>query len=194
MTFGTRCTQFALRSILAAGLLLGIGQGTALAAQAMPVQGATDIACSSLLATAAPSGQTAEALLKDCTCPPKGCVRTQGYWGNKPGVVWPAPYDRNASFFNSGLTWQEVLDSPVRGDAYFILAHQYIAAVLNGAAGASAPNSLRAVLLAAGSWLRTAVPGTCVRGACQLQRSWAGVLDEYNNGDYPGAPRHCDED
>jgi hypothetical protein len=40
----------------------------------------------------------------------------------------------------------------------------------------------------------SATPGTCVRGACQLQRSWASVLDEYNNGDYPGAPEHCDED
>lgn len=74
------------------------------------------------------------------------------------------------------------------------LAHQYIAAVLNIGAGASAPNSLRAIVLAAGSWFSTAVPGTWVKGACQLQRSWAGVLDEYNNGDYPGAPKHCDED
>jgi hypothetical protein len=44
-----------------------------------------------------------------------------------------------------------VLDSPTRGDAYFILAHQYIAAVLNIASGASAPNSLRSIVLAAGT-------------------------------------------
>lgn len=117
-----------------------------------------------------------------------------GYWGNKPGVVWPKGYSRDAQFFRSGLTWQEVLDSPVRGDAYFILAHQYIAAVLNIGAGASAPNSLRSIVLAAGTWFATATPGTCVKGARQLQRSWASVLDEYNNGDYPGAPKHCDED
>jgi len=29
-----------------------------------------------------------------------GCTYTQGYWGNKPGVVWPTPYDRNATFFS----------------------------------------------------------------------------------------------
>ena len=35
-----------------------------------------------------------------------GCTYTQGYWGNKPGVVWPDPYSRDAVFFLSGQTWQ----------------------------------------------------------------------------------------
>ncbi len=192
MNSPTGCTQLALRLILAAGLLLGFGATSTAAPAQEPVRVQLGGAgCDSLVATA---GGTPEALLADCTCPPKGCVRTQGYWSNKPGVVWPKGHDRNATFFRSGLTWQEVLDSPTRGDAYFILAHQYIAAVLNIGAGASAPNSLRSTVLAAGAWFATATPGTCVRGACQLQRSWAGVLDEYNNGDYPGAPEHCDED
>jgi hypothetical protein len=50
------------------------------------------------------------------------------------------------------------------------------------------------MVLAADCWFSTAAPGACVKGACQLQRSWARILDEYNNGDYPGAPNHCDED
>lgn len=189
MTPRNASTRLALRLILATGLLLGIGASPAASAQDALRAGAVPT-CDSLVVAA---GGTPEALLADCTCPPKGCVRTQGYWGNKPGVVWPKGYERNAPFFRSGLSWQEVLDSPVRGDAYFILAHQYIAAVLNIGAGASTPNSLRSVVLAAGAWFANAAPGTCVKGACQLQRSWASVLDEYNNGDYPGAPKHCDE-
>jgi len=47
-----------------------------------------------------------------------GCVHTQGYWGNKPGVVWPAPFDRSAPFFNSGLTWQGILNNPPGGNGY----------------------------------------------------------------------------
>lgn len=128
-----------------------------------------------------------------CGCPPKGCVRTQGYWGNKPGVVWPAPYKRTALFFSSGRTWQQILDTPPRGSAYIILAHQYIAAVLNRAAGASAPAGVQSVIDAAGAWLRSGtVPSTCGPGDCAQQKTWAGILDTYNNGQYPGAPKHCD--
>lgn len=185
----TGFAQFALRIILAAGLLVGIGASPTAALASEPVRAQLSAgACDSLVLV---EGGTADALLADCTCPPKGCVRTQGYWGNKPDVVWPKGYSRDAQFFASGLTWQQVLDSPTRGDAYFILAHQYIAAVLNTASGASAPNSVRSVILAAGAWFASATPGTCVRGACQLQRSWASILDEYNNGEYPGGPKHC---
>lgn len=127
-----------------------------------------------------------------CGCAPKGCVRTQGYWGNKPNVLWPAPYDRKAWFFSSGLTWQQVLDSPVRGNAYLILAHQYIAAVLNRAAGASAPSGVQGVISAATDWFRGgATLSSCGPGECALQKTWAGTLDVYNNGEYPGAPQHC---
>jgi hypothetical protein len=189
MTLRTGSLQFALRFILAAGFMLGFGAGPASAQEADAPQAAAS-ACGSLVAA---EGGTPDALLADCTCPPKGCVRTQGYWGSKPDVLWPK-YDRHAVFYASGLSWQQVLDSPPRGDAYFILAHQYIAAVLNLAAGASAPNSLRSVVVAANIWFNTAKPGVCVKGACPLQRAWASVLDEYNNGDYPGAPKHCVED
>jgi len=191
MTLRTGITHPARRLILAAAFLFGAGAAPATAFAQEPVFAQAGAAgCAGALTL---DGGTPEALLADCTCPPKGCVRTQGYWGNKPGVVWPK-YDRHAAFYASGLSWQQVLDSPPRGDAYFILAHQYIAAVLNLAAGATAPNSLRSVVVAANIWFNTATPGVCIKGACQLQRAWASVLDEYNNGDYPGAPKHCDED
>ncbi|MES2758576.1 MAG: hypothetical protein V4693_14480 [Pseudomonadota bacterium] len=127
-----------------------------------------------------------------CGCPVIGCVRTQGYWKSKPGVVWPAPYSRGGQFFLSGLTWQELFNTPPRGNAYIILAHQYMAARLNTAVPTSAPAGVQAVYYAAQAWFATAALNTCPNGGCALQKTWASTLDTYNNGLYPGAPQHCD--
>lgn len=131
-----------------------------------------------------------------CGCPkPTGCTRTQGYWKSKPGVVWPAPYSRTAMFFSSGLTWQQILGSPPSGgNAYLILAHQYIAALLNRASGASAPSSLQTVISDATTWFSGGTNlDSCGGSACETQKNRAGMLDTYNNGLYPGAPSHCRE-
>jgi hypothetical protein len=129
-----------------------------------------------------------------CGCgQPKGCVRTQGYWGNKPGVVWPAPYKRGDYFYASTLTAQQILDTPPSGgNAYLILAHQTLAALMNKAAGASVPAGVDTVLNQATAWFSAGVNlDTCRASACELQKSWAGILDTYNQGQYPWAPRHC---
>ncbi len=129
-----------------------------------------------------------------CGCPnPIGCTRTQGYWKSKPGVLWPSPYSREALFFSTGLTWQTIFQTPPQGgNAYLILAHQYMAAVLNRAAGASAPSSVQTVISNATAWFSSGVGlSTCSGSACATQKNWAGILDTYNNGEYPGAPPHC---
>lgn len=128
-----------------------------------------------------------------CGCQVKGCVLTQGYWSNKPGVVWPAPFSRTAPFFSGGLTWQQILDTPPKGgNAYIILAHQYIAARLNIAAGASAPSSIQAIISQATTFFASGANlDTCSAEECETQKTWAGILDTYNNGLYPGAPKHC---
>lgn len=128
-----------------------------------------------------------------CGCEPvKGCVRTQGYWGNKPGVTWPASYSRTALFFASGLTLQQVLDAPVQGSGYLILAKQYIAAVLNYASGASAPPSvINAINQASDFFSSGTTPASCGPGECEEQIALAAILDAYNNGVYPGAPGPC---
>jgi hypothetical protein len=137
-----------------------------------------------------------------------GCTYTQGYWGSKPGVVWPDGFDRNAPFYLSGLTWQQILDGSVGGNGYFILAHQYIAAVLNQANGACAPDGVQTTLTLATAWFNantqgtekigtgpSAIPATgCyVAGSCGTQKDWGAILDDYNNGVYPGSPGHCAE-
>lgn len=129
-----------------------------------------------------------------CGCPkPAGCTRTQGYWKSKPGVTWPALYSRSAMFFSSGVNWQQILETaPKGGNGYLILAHQYIAAVLNRASGASAPSSVQTVIASAATFLSSgATPDSCAASLCEQQKNWAGILDTYNNGQYPGAPQHC---
>ena len=129
-----------------------------------------------------------------CETPPTGCTNTRGYWDNKPNVVWPEPYSRQATFYYSGQTWQQVISSPAGGNNYYILGPQFIAAVLNVARGASAPSGVQTVINNAQTWFNTSAntPASCsTPGSCGLQNTWAGILDDYNNGRYPGGPPHC---
>lgn len=125
-------------------------------------------------------------------CAPVGCTHTQGYWGSKPDLTWPSAYDRNAAFYLSGQTWQQVMGTaPAGGNAYYQLAHQYIAAVLNAATGASVPDSVDKILDSAAQWFINNAPTACTANGCGLQQDWAAILDLYNNGLYPGGPPHC---
>lgn len=59
----------------------------------------------------------------------KCCVRTQGYWKNHLSEWKCFKYDK---FYYSKQTYYKVLTTPPKGgNAYYILAHQYIAAKLN---------------------------------------------------------------
>ncbi len=70
---------------------------------------------------------------------------TQGYWKTH-SEYGPAPYDdtwasladgADTLFLDTGKSYYEVLwTKPKKGNAYYILAHQYIAAVLNQLNGA----------------------------------------------------------
>lgn len=181
-TSGARLARF---SVDAAPLSLGSLRNTAKISIADPLAPASppfSLASSEVFAAAV------------CGCQvPKGCTRTQGYWGNKPGVLWRTPYARENMFFSSGLSWQSLFDTAPRGgNAYVILAHQYQAALLNIAAGASAPPGIQTVLANARTFFNSgATLASCGASACATQKSWAGILDTYNNGQYPGAPKHC---
>ena len=68
---------------------------------------------------------------------PRGCERhsrlhvRRGVPGNAGLTRWPARFDPNAIFYDTGKSWIDVLTNPPSGDVVYILAHQFIAAGLN---------------------------------------------------------------
>jgi hypothetical protein len=82
------------------------------------------------------------------------CSLTQGYWKTHsvqgpaahPDDTWNliTPLAENTPFYFSGQTYLQVLQtSPRNGNAYYILAHQYIAAKLNSLNGAVFPSNVQ---------------------------------------------------
>jgi hypothetical protein len=75
--------------------------------------------------------------------------RSHGYWKTH-SKYGPAKYDptwkiigEDQSFFYSEQTWYEVIvTEPRKGNVYYILAHQYIAARLNELAGTTVPTEI----------------------------------------------------
>ena len=86
----------------------------------------------------------------DIPCP-GGCTLTQGYWkthnqcfrdahnGNGPPLdsTWAdvggcdAPFSSDTAVWAGGASWYDVFWTPPQGNAYYNLAHQWMAAVLN---------------------------------------------------------------
>lgn len=123
--------------------------------------------------------------------PEQGCTRTQGYWKNHadPGrKQYDSTWDDylEVQFYSSGMTYLQVLNEPPRGNAYFILAHQFIAAELNVAAGASMPADIKDAFTGAEAYFN----GETSPARSQLI-AWSELLDKYNNGKV--GPGHCDE-
>lgn len=137
-----------------------------------------------------------------------GCTLTQGYWKTH-SHHGPAPFDDTwnevggaDAIFLHGLTYYNVLwTSPKQGDAWYILAHQYIAAILNVEAGADPvnPDDITDELADALALLTAWAPGSLsskATGAAAAARDealeLAGDLDDWNNG--VTGPGHCEDD
>ena len=88
------------------------------------------------------------------------------------------------------------MDTPVNvSQGYYQLAHQYIAAVLNVANNACLPEGVQDTLELAIAWLQANAPTVCpTGGSCGTQKTWAAILDDYNNGRYIGGPEHCGDE
>jgi hypothetical protein len=139
------------------------------------------------------------------TCPSVGgCTLTLGYWKThsiygpaaKADPTWNLVGGPNAGFFSSGQSWLQVFNtSPAGGNPYYILAHQYEAAILNQLAGASSTAAVNAALAAAKAFFQTYTPSSAgalaknspVRAAAIAN---ADTLDSYNSG--LTGPGHCD--
>ena len=145
----------------------------------------------------------------DCGGEANGCTRTQGYWKTH-SIYGPAPYDdtwaqigEDTPFFSataSGgqLSWYGVLWTQPRGNAYFTLAHQYIAASLNLMSDASASQEVLDAMDAATTLFETYTSAQI--GALKGNKAprpqfleLAELLDRYNNGDPALGASHCDD-
>jgi hypothetical protein len=137
----------------------------------------------------------------------EGCTLTPGYWKTH-SEFGPAPYDdtwamlsngASTMFFLSGQTYYEVLwTSPSGGNAYYILAHAYIAAQLNVLNGASIPGDVLTAWNQATALFQAHTPAYVAtltgRTGSALRAQFlrlATILDDYNNG--ITGPGHCSE-
>lgn len=141
------------------------------------------------------------------TPPPSegGCTYTQGYWKNhtKYGAprrddTWDkiGPQGEDTEFFLAEASYLEVMKTaPKKGNAYYILAPQYIAAKLNILNGASAPEEVQDAISGSEALFSEYTPAEIERlkGNDPLREQfleYADLLDKYNNGVI--GPGHCD--
>jgi hypothetical protein len=129
------------------------------------------------------------------------CTRTANYWLTHtkfgPGArdaAWNSiqPSGEKSPFFSSGKTYLEALVMlPTGRNAYYVLAHTYVAARLNVAAGAMAPASVSTALASATSILQSKTPAQ-VGAFSSSQRAQvielARTLDRFSNGDTGPGP------
>lgn len=138
----------------------------------------------------------------DTPPPGQGCTLTQGFWKTH-SARGPAPYssgwqalgvdEENTLFFNSGSSWYTVFWTAPRGNAFYNLAHQYMAAKLNVLNGASSVPDVVAALAGAESLFSGLAAGSTTLTEAQRTDAlaWASTLDAFNNGAI--GPGHCDE-
>jgi hypothetical protein len=129
-----------------------------------------------------------------------GCTLTPGYWKTH-SINGPAPYDdtwaqigEDTIFFLSGKSYYDVLWTPPKGNAYYILAHAYIAAELNFLNGADSTDAQDAFDDAT-VLFQTYTPAQVANLKGAAKKTWtdlATILDDYNNGEI--GPGHCSED
>jgi hypothetical protein len=140
---------------------------------------------------------------KDCP-PTGGCTLTQGYWRTHSDRG-PAPYDNtwallgglaeDTIFYLSGKTYYQVLWTAPAGNAYYVLANQFIAAKLNGLAGSNT-TAITDALAQADNLFRAHTPASVagLKGTSAIRQQFltlATQLDNYNNGVI--GPGHCSE-
>lgn len=141
-------------------------------------------------------------------CAP-GCTLTQGYWkthsreGKAPyDETWallPGGLQEDTVFFQSGQTWYQVFWTAPKGNAYYNLAHQYMAAKLNDYNNdAALPAPVAQAISDAETLLAGKTPAqvAALKGNDPVRAqfiSLAGTLANFNEGNVAGWP-HCDED
>lgn len=155
------------------------------------------------------NGSSAYTVNVEVPCP-EGCTLTQGYWkthndsfkgGAPTDDTWQqiGPLAEQETFFLSGQTYFDVMWTAPQGNAYYNLAHQYIAAVLNSLNDAAVPADVQSALDDATALFENYSPSDVGKAkgktGNQLRSQFitlAGILGSYNEGAI--GPGHCDED
>lgn len=147
-------------------------------------------------------------------CKLPGCTYTQGYWkthvkyaakpqfARKRDKTWDlidgaGTLNENAPFidgtYNSGYSYIQVMWTPPKGNAYYQLAHQYIAAKLNTLAGAGTTPQVASAIAQVEAMFRAHINPNDAWWSNATNRSnaiaLAGILGSYNEG--KTGPGHC---
>jgi hypothetical protein len=133
----------------------------------------------------ASDGMAPDAFLED------GCTYGKGYWKNHP-AEWLDTELSLGGVISDQVELLDILGTPPRGDATYILAGQLIAAKLNVLAGADSP-AIDATINEADAWLVTNPLGSDPEGTIRQDGiDLAETLDDYNNG--VSVPGSCDDE
>jgi hypothetical protein len=140
----------------------------------------------------------------------QGCTYTQGYWkthseygpASKPDATWNELSDGpDTEFYLSGMSWIDLFNTPVKGNVYYNLAHQFMAAYLNTLRGIYVPSEVEDALTDAMSIFEVDEPGYYekVKGKTNASKDeikeltdLASTLADYNEGRI--GPGHCDDE
>ena len=141
---------------------------------------------------ATPDGEWTISCALELTASCEGCTYTQGYWRNhhryspRPNqeIAWPIDEDTELC----GQTWLENLRTPAAGNVFYVVSHQWIAASLNAANGASTPPEVVEALDTIEAMLADCEIDDSEREEALAHKD---VLDFFNNGEI--GPGHCDD-
>ncbi|BAP56983.1 hypothetical protein THII_2686 [Thioploca ingrica] len=218
VTLGTVCVSDSLPKVFSYPLTAGPYDAATASACQLPNNPATLInntATYTVTDNSSVSG-TAEEHVPVCVPQAGGCTLTQGYWkthsthGKAPtseGWIVFAPTNvagvvdnsqvvnlADRTFFKSGKTYYQVLWTPPQGNAYYNLAHQWIATYLNQINGASMPTTVSTAFISGWTLLAANTP-TQVAGSKTLTaqaKALNTTLDNYNQGN--AGVSHCSND
>jgi hypothetical protein len=139
----------------------------------------------------------------------QGCTLTQGYWkthnmsfkgGAKADEAWMSVgllAEQTVFSALNPLTWFQAFWKAPAGNAYYSLAHQYMAAILNQHNGAAVPTAVQTAINSSTALFATHSPAQVgsLKASSAIRKqfiSLAGILGAYNEGK-SGVP-HCSED
>ena len=141
-------------------------------------------------------------------CAVQGCTYTQGYWkthvnyapkpqfAKKRDATWNlidggGAANENALFYLSGKSYIAVMWTAPAGNAYYILAHQFIAAKLNVLDGASGAAVAAQIAQAEALFTLYGPTNAYWKNNKTSVTTLAGLLAAYNEG--KTGPGHCSE-